>query len=63
MMARIFWFTVTVLMAISFAVGIHGMLQEWNVYSPNRPQPIRATHNRIRRPVNIAKLPELLRKA
>ena len=40
MMVRIFWFAVTVLMAISFAVGIHGMLQEWN-----RLQPQSATAN------------------
>ena len=39
-----------------------GWFKNLIVYSHSRPQPIRATHNRVLRPVNIAKLPELLRK-
>jgi hypothetical protein len=39
-----------------------GWFKNLIVYRHSLPQPVRATHNRIRRPVNIAKLPDLLGK-
>jgi len=49
MMRRILRFALIVLMAIASAVFIYGMIQEFNRYRHGRPQPIRATRNRIRR--------------
>jgi hypothetical protein len=61
MMARILRFALVVLMAVSAAVFIYGMLQEFNRLQPQSAT-TNSTRNRIRRLVNIAKLPELLRK-
>jgi hypothetical protein len=62
MMRRILRFALVALMAIASAVFIYGMIKNLVVYRHRRPPPIRATHNRIRQPVKIAKLPELLRR-
>jgi hypothetical protein len=56
MMARILRLALMVLMAVASAVFIYGIIQQFNRLPPQSATTNQATHNRVRPPVNMAKL-------